>query len=98
MISGSRIRTSPTNTVRFPIAPATICRSSTSTPRLGWHKPAFDCAHALVGIEHRVYGSDYFMSDSSFMHRTNTFLESLTLSKSDKEKIYSENALRFLRL
>jgi predicted TIM-barrel fold metal-dependent hydrolase len=65
---------------------------------LGWHKPAFDCAQALVGIEHLVYGSDYFMSDSPFMHRTNAFLESLALSRSDKEKIYSENALRFLRL
>jgi predicted TIM-barrel fold metal-dependent hydrolase len=65
---------------------------------LGWHKPAFDCAQALVGIEHLVYGSDHFMLDSPFMHRTNTFLDSLALSKSDKEKIYSGNALRFLRL
>jgi len=65
---------------------------------LGWHKPAFECAQSLVGIEHLVYGSDYFMLDSPFMHRTNEFLESLTLSKSDKEKIYSGNALRFLQM
>jgi predicted TIM-barrel fold metal-dependent hydrolase len=65
---------------------------------LGWHKPAFDCAASLVGIEHLVYGSDYFMLGSEFMNRTNAFLESLSLSKSDKEKIYSGNALRFLKL
>jgi len=65
---------------------------------LGWNKPAFDCARALVGIEHLVYGSDYFMQGSQFMHWTNAFLESLDLSKSDKEKIYSGNALRFLRM
>ena len=53
---------------------------------------------ALVGIEHLVYGSDYFMLGSEFMNRTNTFLESLDLSKSDKEKIYSANALRFLKM
>jgi len=65
---------------------------------LGWHKPAFDCAASLVGIEHLVYGSDYFMLGSEFMNRTNAFLESLSLSKRDKEKIYSGNALRFLKL
>jgi hypothetical protein len=32
------------------------------------------------------------------MNRTNAFLESLDLSQSDKEKIYSGNALRFLRM
>lgn len=65
---------------------------------MGWHKPAFDCARALVGIEHLVYGSDYFMQGSQFMNWTNAFLESLDLSKSDKEKIYSGNALRFLMM
>ena len=38
------------------------------------------------------------MLGSEFMTRTNTFLESLNLSKSDKEKIYSANALRFLKM
>lgn len=65
---------------------------------LGWHKPAFDCAQTLVGIEHIVYGSDYFMLGSEFMNRTNAFLDSLTLSKSEKEKMYSGNALRFLQM
>jgi hypothetical protein len=32
------------------------------------------------------------------MQWTNAFLDSLNLSKSDKEKIYSGNALRFLRM
>ena len=65
---------------------------------LGWHKPAFDCACALVGLDHLVYGSDYFMQGSEFMNWTNAFLESLPLSKDEKQKIYSGNAERFLRL
>jgi predicted TIM-barrel fold metal-dependent hydrolase len=44
-----------------------------------------------------VYGTDYFMEGSPFMAWTNTFLESLDISKSDKEKIYSDNAERILR-
>ena len=65
---------------------------------LGWHKPAFDCACDLVGIDHLVYGSDYFMQDSQFMRWTNEFLEGLPLSKGEKEKIYHKNAERFLKL
>ena len=65
---------------------------------LGWHKPAFDCACDLVGIDHLVYGSDYFMSDSQFMVWTNEFLEGLPLSKEEKEKIYHKNAEGFLKL
>lgn len=55
---------------------------------LGWHKPAFECARALVGIDHLVYGTDYFMVDSTFMDWTNAFIESLDISRADKEKIY----------
>ena len=65
---------------------------------LGWHKPAFDCACDLVGIDHLVYGSDYFMQDSQFMRWTNEFLEGLPLSKGEKDKIYHKNAERFLKL
>jgi aminocarboxymuconate-semialdehyde decarboxylase len=65
---------------------------------LGWHKPAFDCARALVGIDHLVYGSDHFMQGSQFMRWTNEFLDSLDLSKEEREKIYSGNALRLLQM
>lgn len=65
---------------------------------LGWHRPAFDCACELVGLDHLVYGSDYFMQGSEFMKWTNEFLESLPLTKEEKQKIYSGNAERFLRL
>lgn len=64
---------------------------------LGWHKPAFDCACALVGVDHLVYGSDYFMQDSPFMRWTNEFLEGLPLSQGDKNKIYYKNAERLLQ-
>jgi predicted TIM-barrel fold metal-dependent hydrolase len=38
------------------------------------------------------------MKGSQFMSWTTAFLESLDLSKSEKEKIYSGNALRFLKM
>jgi predicted TIM-barrel fold metal-dependent hydrolase len=83
---------------RIPRRPSDYMPKLYFDTALGWHKPAFDCARALVGVEHLVYGTDYFMEDSAFMNRTNTFLESLDLSQGDKEKIYSGNALRFLKM
>jgi aminocarboxymuconate-semialdehyde decarboxylase len=65
---------------------------------LGWHKPAFDCARALVGIDHLVYGTDHFMRGSEFMKWTNEFLEGLNLPAAELKKIYSDNVLRFLEL
>jgi hypothetical protein len=38
------------------------------------------------------------MQGSQFMRWTNEFLDSLDLSKGEKEKIYSGNALRFLKM
>jgi predicted TIM-barrel fold metal-dependent hydrolase len=82
---------------QIPRRPSEYMKKLYFDTALGWHKPAFDCARALVGIEHMVYGTDYFMEGSPFMAWTNTFLESLDISKSDKEKIYSGNAERILR-
>ena len=63
-----------------------------------WGGPAFDCARELVGIDHIVYGTDYFMIGSKFMDWTNDFLESLELSAEDREKVYCRNAQRILHL
>ena len=83
---------------QIPRRPSEYMKKLYFDTALGWHKPAFDCACALVGIEHIVYGSDYFMEGSTFMDWTNAFLEGVDLSKGDKEKIYSGNAERFLKL
>ena len=83
---------------QIPRKPSEYLKKLYIDTALGWHKPAFECARALVGIEHIVYGTDYFMQNSEFMNWTNAFLDSLDLSKGDKEKIYSGNAERFLKL
>jgi predicted TIM-barrel fold metal-dependent hydrolase len=83
---------------QIPRKPSEYMKKLYFDTALGWHKPAFECACALVGIEHIVYGTDYFMQNSEFMNWTNAFLESLDLSRGEKEKIYSGNAERFLKL
>lgn len=83
---------------KIPCRPSEYLKKLYFDTALGWHEPAFECARALVGIEHLVYGTDYFMFGSTFMDWTNAFLEGLDISRADKEKIYSGNAERFLRL
>jgi len=83
---------------QIPRRPSEYMKKLYFDTALGWHKPAFECARALVGIEHLVYGTDYFMENSTFMDWTNAFLESLDLSKGDKEKIYSGTAERILKM
>ena len=65
---------------------------------LSWHSPAFDCARALVGIDHILYGTDYFVAGSKYMDWSNQFHESLGLSEIDSEKVYSRNAQHVLKL
>jgi predicted TIM-barrel fold metal-dependent hydrolase len=83
---------------QIPRRPSEYLKKIYFDTALGWHKPAFECARALVGIEHLVYGTDYFMFGSTFMDWTNAFLEGLDISRAEKEKIYSGNAERFLAL
>jgi predicted TIM-barrel fold metal-dependent hydrolase len=52
----------------------------------------------LVGIDHIVYGTDYFIVGTKFMDWTNEFLEGLDLSPIEREKIYGKNAARILNL
>ncbi len=65
---------------------------------LGWNRGAFNCARDLLGIDHIVYGTDYFIRSTKFMEWTNEFIDGLDLSGVEREKVYSENARRILRL
>jgi len=65
---------------------------------LGWNRGAFNCARDLLGIDHIVYGTDYFIRGTKFMEWTNEFLEGLDLSSVEREKVYSQNAMRILSL
>lgn len=83
---------------KIPRRPSEYMKKLHFDTALGWHKPAFECARALVGSEHLVYGTDYFMFGSTFMDWTNAFLEGLDISRAEKQQIYSGNAERFLKL
>jgi predicted TIM-barrel fold metal-dependent hydrolase len=65
---------------------------------LAWNKGAFECACELVGLDHIVFGTDYFMSGTGFMERTREFIDNVGLRPSERELIYSRNAVRILNL
>ena len=65
---------------------------------LGWNRGAFNCARELVGLEHIVFGSDYFVRSTRFMEWTIEFIDGLGLTASEREMIYEKNARQILRL
>jgi aminocarboxymuconate-semialdehyde decarboxylase len=64
----------------------------------GFHRPGFDCARSVFGIEHMLYGSDHFFYESPWRADLNQFLESLPLSEEDRAAIYCRNVERVFRL
>jgi aminocarboxymuconate-semialdehyde decarboxylase len=62
----------------------------------GFHRPAFECARAVVGIDHLLYGSDHFFLGSPWRARLNQFLDGLALSPRDRAAVLSENARALL--
>ncbi|MBV8054534.1 MAG: amidohydrolase [Deltaproteobacteria bacterium] len=65
---------------------------------LGWNRGAFECARELVGLDHIIFGTDYFIRGSNFMERTREFIDGMGLRPADRELIYSGNAARILKL
>lgn len=65
---------------------------------LGWNRSAFECARELVGIEHIVFGSDYFLRTAPFMDWTSQFIDGLGLKSSEREMVYHGTAARILKL
>ncbi|TKG93633.1 amidohydrolase [Puteibacter caeruleilacunae] len=64
---------------------------------LNWSKSAFNCAKDLVGIEHLVFASDFFIETTDYDERTIHFIESLELSDIEKKMVYSENINELLK-
>jgi predicted TIM-barrel fold metal-dependent hydrolase len=62
----------------------------------GFHRPAFECARALVGIERILYGSDHFFTNSSWRQRLNEFIDELDLSAEERRALLQDNARKLL--
>lgn len=65
---------------------------------MGWNRGAFNCARDMVGIEHLILGTDYFIRESRWMERTIGFLDSLDINPSERELISYRNASTILKL
>lgn len=62
----------------------------------GFHKPSFECARLVVGINNIIYGSDHFFIGSSWRAKTNEFIDKLLLSPSERSAIFWENSQKVL--
>jgi predicted TIM-barrel fold metal-dependent hydrolase len=62
----------------------------------GFHRPAFDCACAVYGTQHLLYGSDHFFHGSRWRPELNRFLASLPLSQAERHAIVRGNFERLL--
>jgi predicted TIM-barrel fold metal-dependent hydrolase len=62
----------------------------------GFHRPAFDCACAVFGTQHLLYGSDHFFHGSRWRPELNRFLASLPLSQAERHAIVRGNFERLL--
>ena len=65
---------------------------------LGWNRGAFNCTRELVGLDHIVFGTDYFVRSTRFMEWTIEFIDGLGLTASEREMIYEKNARQILKL
>jgi aminocarboxymuconate-semialdehyde decarboxylase len=63
----------------------------------GFHRPAFDCACAVFGTQHLLYGSDHFFSASRWRSELNRFLAGLPLSQAERHAIVRGNAEKLLQ-
>ena len=81
-----------------PRRPSESMRKLYFDTALGWNRGAFNCARDLVGIEHIVFGTDYFVRGTRFMEWTTEFIDGLGLTTSEREMVYENNARRILRL
>jgi len=58
----------------------------------GYHRPGFECACAVFGAEHMLYGSDHFLLNNTWRDELNAFLKSLPLSAGALHGILRGNA------
>ena len=63
----------------------------------GFHRPSFECARTVFGTKRLLYGSDYFLLDTTFRSDLNAFFETLPLSDAEREDLFHRNARRLLR-
>jgi predicted TIM-barrel fold metal-dependent hydrolase len=61
-------------------------------------KRRHNCARELVGIEHIVFGTDYFIRGTHFMEWTSEFIDGLGLRSAEREMVYEKKASRILKL
>jgi predicted TIM-barrel fold metal-dependent hydrolase len=83
---------------RPPRRPSEDMRKLYVDTALGWNRGAFECARELVGIDHIVFGTDYFIRGTPFMEWTSEFIDGLGLKPFEREMIYEKTATRIFKL
>ena len=55
---------------------------------LNWNESAFECAKSLVGIDHLLFASDFFLESTNYDEITVDFINSLDLSEREKQAVW----------
>ena len=76
----------------LPIPPSQYLSRFYVDTAQGFHRPAFDCACAVFGMQHLLYGSDHFFHGSPWRPELNRFLAGLPLSQAHRHAIVRGNA------
>lgn len=78
----------------LPAPPSSYVKRFHVDTAQGYYRPAFDCAAAVYGIDHMLYGSDHFFDNSTWRPELNAFFATLGLSDVDIQTIEHGNARR----
>ncbi|MCP3964774.1 MAG: amidohydrolase [Lentisphaerae bacterium] len=60
---------------------------------LNWNSAAFECARDLVGLDHILFASDFFLETTDYDELSVRFINSLNLSSSEKDRIFYQNTI-----
>ncbi len=62
----------------------------------GFHAASFECARAVFGSAHMLYGSDYFLLDTPWRAQLNRFLDEALPDEREREAVLRGNASALL--
>lgn len=86
----------PSPPFRLGSKPSSYVQSFYVDTAQGFHRPGFDAARAVFGIEHMLYGSDHFFHESPWREQLNRFFEELPLCEEERFAVLRANAQRVL--
>jgi len=64
----------------------------------GWKQPHMEVAFSAIGVNNLVFGSDFPSTNPNSMEVNRALIEGLKASDADKNKIFSNNAMKLFKI